>query len=42
VEIHLSEMNKFIDKAEEQQLESFYIEILAKPGHRIKKLKPKE
>ena len=40
--IHLSEMNKFIDKAEEQQLESFYVEILAKPGHRMKKPKPIE
>jgi hypothetical protein len=36
-EIHLSEINKCIDKAEEQQLESFYLEILAKPGHRMKK-----
>ncbi len=37
-EIHLSEINKCIDKAEEQQLESFYLEILVKPGHRMKKL----
>jgi hypothetical protein len=36
-EIHLSEIGKCIDKAEEQQLESFYLEILAKPGHRMKK-----
>ena len=36
-EIHLSEINKCIDKAEEQQFESFYLEILAKPGHRLKK-----
>jgi len=41
-EIHLSEINKFIDKAEEQQLKSFCVEILAKPGHRIKKLKQNE
>ena len=36
-EIHLAEINKFIDQAEAQQLESFYIEILAKPGIRTKK-----
>ncbi len=41
-EIHLAEISKYIDKAEEQQLESFYIEILAKPGHRAKKPKPDE
>jgi hypothetical protein len=40
--IHLSEINKYIDKAEEQQLESFYLEILVKPGYRTKKLQPKE
>ena len=38
VEIHLSEINKYIDKAEEQQLESFYLEILVKPGHRTKRI----
>ena len=37
VEIHLSEINKCIDKAEEQQFESFYLEILVKPGLRTKK-----
>lgn len=37
VEIHLSEINKRIDSAEEQQLESFYLEILVKPGLRMKK-----
>jgi hypothetical protein len=37
--IHVAEINKFIDAAEEQQLESFYVEILAKPGHRTKKPK---
>ena len=37
VEIHISEINKRIDSAEEQQLESFYLEILVKPGHRMKK-----
>jgi hypothetical protein len=36
-EIHLSEINKRIDSAEEQHLESFYLEILVKPGHRTKK-----
>lgn len=38
--IHISEINKFIDKAEVRQLESFYLEILVKPGHRTKKPKP--
>ena len=38
--IHLSAINKAISSAEEQQLESFYLEILAKPGYRSKK--PKE
>ena len=36
-EIHLTEINKCIDKAEEQNVESFYLEILVKPGHRTKK-----
>jgi len=36
-EIHLSEINKYIDQAQQQQLDSFYLEILAKPGHRMKK-----
>lgn len=35
--IHLSEINKSIDEAETLQLESFYLEILAKPGQRQKK-----
>jgi len=39
-EIHLSEISKCIDKAEEQQLELFYLEIIAKPGHRMKKPTP--
>jgi len=38
--IHLSTINKFISQAETDQLESFYLEILAKPGYRTKK--PKE
>jgi hypothetical protein len=41
-EIHLSEINKCIDNAENQQLESFYLEIMVKPGYRMKKVKPLE
>lgn len=36
--VHLAELNKCIDEAEQQQLTSFYIEILAKPGHRQKRV----
>ena len=35
--IHLTEINKCIDEAEKANLESFYLEIMAKPGHRSKK-----
>jgi len=35
--IHLTEINKCIDAAHEANLESFYLEIIAKPGHRQKK-----
>jgi len=35
--IHVADINKAISSAEEQQLEAFYLEILAKPGHRSKK-----
>ena len=35
--VHLAEMNKYIDQAKEQQVESFCIEIQVKPGHRMKK-----
>ncbi|EKD39854.1 MAG: hypothetical protein ACD_75C00274G0002 [uncultured bacterium] len=35
--IHPAEIGKYIDEAEAQQLESFYLEILAKPGRRMKK-----
>lgn len=35
--IHVSAINKYISQAESKQLESFYIEILAKPGKRNKK-----
>ena len=38
--IHLSAINKAISEAESKQLESFYLEILVKPGYRSKK--PKE
>lgn len=32
--IHVSAINKSISQAEEDQHESFYLEILAKPGYR--------
>lgn len=35
--IHLSQINKHIDEAVAQGLESFYLEILAKAGHRTEK-----
>ena len=38
--VHVAEIGKCIDAAEELELESFYIEILAKPGRRMKRLKP--
>ncbi|MBT3381014.1 MAG: hypothetical protein HN742_29160 [Lentisphaerae bacterium] len=38
--IHMAELGKAIGAAGEQNLESFYVEILAKPGHRTKKPKP--
>lgn len=37
--IHISEINKSIDSYVAQNFESFYIEILAKPGHRTNKSK---
>jgi len=36
-QIHISEINKFIDEAEKLELESFYLEILAKACKRAKK-----
>lgn len=36
-EVHVSEINKSIDAMVAKNLESFYLEILAKPGHRAKK-----
>jgi hypothetical protein len=38
--IHVDDITKNIDQAEAKKLESFYLEILAKPGHRSQK--PKE
>jgi len=35
--IHLGDINKAISEAEAQQLESFYLEILARPGYRTKR-----
>ena len=37
-EVHLSEIPKHISEAETLGLESFYIEIIGKPGHRKKKV----
>jgi hypothetical protein len=36
-DIHLSEICKAIDEVEKVELESFYVEILIKPGHRTKR-----
>jgi len=36
-EIHISEFPKMIEATKEQALESFYVEILAKPCRRTKK-----
>jgi len=38
--IHVGDIDKSINRAESEEMESFYLEILAKPGHRKKK--PKE
>ena len=35
--VHLAELDPCINDAEQRGLESFYIEILAKPGNRSKK-----
>ena len=40
--IHLSAINKSISEAESKQLESFYLEILVKPGYRRKKPKKQQ
>jgi len=34
--IHMSEINKYIDWAEAEQLETFYLEIMVKPCRRMK------
>lgn len=39
VEIQVSEINKAIDKEVSNNAESFYIEVLAKPGYKTKKAK---
>ncbi len=33
--VHVSGIGKAIDEGERQELTSFYVEILAKPGHRL-------
>ncbi|MFA7172423.1 MAG: DUF6172 family protein [Kiritimatiellia bacterium] len=35
--VHITEIAKRIDAAAERELESFYVEVLAKAGHRTKK-----
>lgn len=40
--IHVSAINKCISEAETKQLESFYLEILAKPGYRSKRSKEEQ
>lgn len=40
--IHVSAINKSISQAESKQLESFYLEILAKPGYRTSKSKQEQ
>ena len=35
--IHVAEISRFISTAEEQNLDSFYVEIVAKPGRRTKR-----
>ena len=37
--IHFGDIDKAIEQAASQQLESFYLEIIGKPGHRTKKPK---
>ncbi|MDD4974557.1 MAG: DUF6172 family protein [Bacteriovorax sp.] len=37
--IHVSEINKNIDALAVEQKETFYLEVLAKPGHRTNKKK---
>jgi len=35
--VHITEIDKCIDGAEKRALESFYVEVLSKPGKRMKK-----
>ncbi|MDD2599674.1 MAG: DUF6172 family protein [Kiritimatiellae bacterium] len=35
--VHITEITKHIDTAAQRELESFYVEVLAKPGRRTKK-----
>jgi hypothetical protein len=35
--VHAGDIGRSIETAREQKLESFYVEIVAKPGHRTKK-----
>ena len=37
--IHVADINQAISRAEAEQLESFYLEILAKPGQRSRSAK---
>ena len=37
--IHVSEINKKIDELTNEKKEAFYLEVLAKPGHRTNKKK---
>ncbi|MBT6879110.1 MAG: hypothetical protein HOA22_06215 [Gammaproteobacteria bacterium] len=40
--IHVAEIDQYINEAESQALESFYLEVLAKPEKRTKKPLPVE
>jgi len=40
--IHISAINKSIDQAERLKLESFYLEIMVKPGYRTTKPETEE
>lgn len=35
--VHVADLNKAVSRAEEEQMPSFYLEILAKPGYRRKR-----
>ena len=41
-EVHHAELSKCVDSAEKDELTSFYVEILSKPGHRTKKAKAED